>query len=840
MATVFKFSTDQRESIRNISKQFDKDNPAQNRILIRDAFKIYREQNENPLIINDMLKLCIKFKIFSQYTMLWADIETISKAQGTHSIIYCLLLKCCINSTPIDTPKCIQTLQWMRDCSYTIKQSDLSQYYKDITKLISKGVADIATLHIIHSLIDDNNIYVQTSLINQYGKYPNGLSFALKIFHSIDQNQINSVSLNAMINAFIQNNQNEKALHLYNKYEHLHDDRSHVLAIKVCAHLRNLSVGSEIHQKHKHIQDVYFKTALMNFYGANGKSNESQRIFTKMIDANQINTVVVNAMMKAFLDNKHSQNALKLYKKYENYTNDRSHNMALKACINLNDMPKAKYIVSKIKHKDNNVQIKNTLIDLYGHCGNIKAAQSAYNSIPTHRRDIISKNALCTAYLKNNFASDALSIYDDDSDGLIKDDISHICAFKACIQTNNLQKGKDIHSQIISTHYHSVELRTTLIEFYAHFGHVSMMETIFHSIQNNKNSQCIGAMMKAYSLNECDEKALQIYGECVHLRNDIIHLLAIKACINCNDFERGKLIHLKIADECSGNVQIQNILIDFYGQFGDILSAEKIFRDMDVGRRDIYSFNSMMNAYFDCSEYSKCIALFNGMNDQAIPDAISYAIALKACVESTAYHIGFEIDERLKQSENRNIRRHVSVIINLIELYGKCGRLRDVENMLQQVKSTQFETLCNEIGIWNACIKAFGRSGELQKAKGIFDRMRRETELRADRKTFLLLLNTCNHCGDLDEAESIWFNKISDMDVKYDSHIVTTLVDCFVRGGKLSKAKDLILEFEEYTNSPYEAMWTSLMNGCKQFNDHNMAKQIFPEIKQRFSKHHQP
>ena len=71
--------------------------------------------------------------------------------------------------------------------------------------------------------------------------------------------------------------------------------------------------------------------------------------------------------------------------------------------------------------------------------------------------------------------------------------------------------------------------------------------------------------------------------------------------------------------------------------------------------------------------------------------------------------------------------------------------------------------------------------------------------------------------------------------MKFDCHIITILVDCFVKYGKLYEAQDLILQYEDYSNSPYEAMWTSLMNGCKQHNDKYLAQQIYVEMQNRFS-----
>eukprot|EP01083_Nonionella_stella_P057480 150862_1 len=837
--------TNARSLIRSICKQYEPPNTQNHEKLMRSVFDVYTKhpQERSPKLVNDLLKLCVKLKYFSKGLSMWNDIHTLSTRYNQNirdeTILYPLLLTCCVHSNPVHVHYCIQILKWMKHSDYKLRNSDLNAYHKDIQILIKRCGRNARTLAEIHSLINDNDMYIKTSLIHQYGKCQNALALkhAFNVFDSIRPSDRNSVTLNAMMTAYMDNYKYKDVLQLYTTQQGLHDNTSHVMALKACTKSKSMNIGLNIHQQQTHNTDIYFKTALINFYGVHGKVNECINIFDWIVNHNSCSSVALNVMMKAYIDNHYHRNALDLYDDHATLINERSIVMALKACSHVKDFAKGQNIIETINTKQyHNVQLKNTLIDYYGHSGAIESAVSIYNSMTNHQKDIVTQNAMCGAYLRNHQSVDALSIFDGIND-LQKDAISYILALDACIQLNDYDKGKHIHSCVMdqSIHsLHSIKLIGALIGMYGHFGDFNMMETIFNSLTDaQKNSECVGIMMKAYIHNQLPQKALRMHEQFSALNNDITNVLAIKACIHQGDFERGKSIHAEISNR-NDNTALHNVLIEFYGHFGDIIKAEKVFKSMNKQQKDMITVNCMMNAYFNCAKYWKCMQLFKAVQGMNV-DAICYSIALKSCVQSTAYHFGLHIDETLKKEENKWIRNHLSVIITLIDLYGKCGMLDDVQCILQEVKVNETEKYLNEIGIWNAALKAFGRNGDFKKVKQTIRIMQKETFVRADRKTYLIWMNACNHCGDLDEAYNLWQYEICDMDIKYDCFIVTALVDCFVRNGKLNEAKQFIVEYENYTNSPYEAMWTSLLNGCKQCKDNHMAQQVFHDIAARFS-----
>ena len=98
----------------------------------------------------------------------------------------------------------------------------------------------------------------------------------------------------------------------------------------------------------------------------------------------------------------------------------------------------------------------------------------------------------------------------------------------------------------------------------------------------------------------------------------------------------------------------------------------------------------------------------------------------------------------------------------------------------------------------------------------------------------IYLLNGCSHCGNVVEAQSIWNNEIKDEEIKYNCYVVTCLVDCLSRNGLNGVAYDLYLEYKKYhhynSDENDEILLVSLLNGCKRYNNMDLAEILYKEI----------
>lgn len=328
----------------------------------------------------------------------------------------------------------------------------------------------------------------------------------------------------------------------------------------------------------------------------------------------QRNHSLFNQMLRAHLHFKHSPQSIKLLDVLWNdiqilFSSNLNHALLLKAICNNNDIDKLIQTLEWIEQSESNCfaysqsPINKILSMLIEH-GYKQKAMHIFNSLDDNDKSEHMIASMMKLHLQNNENESALTLYDkyhDRDNGII-----HLFAIKACGNTLNHQKGKEIHNKIESKLTDNIKLKNALIHFYGKCDDLSAAKKLFESISNKQmNAQSIGCMMQMYAEHELYNQALEIYDNYDSLKDDISHLLAIKACSKSDNFEKGKQIHQRINVV---NVQLITSLIEFYGSFDDLQSAMHLFESVES--KNIICIGAMMKAYLNCAEYTKCIRLF--------------------------------------------------------------------------------------------------------------------------------------------------------------------------------------------------------------------------------------
>merc|ERR1712228_385747 len=212
--------------------------------------------------------------------------------------------------------------------------------------------------------------------------------------------------------------------------------------------------------------DIFIQTALINAYGRFDKVKHASNIFYEFDKMDNKNAVNMNAMMTVFVNHKMNENALSVYDSFEFLQNEISHNLALKACSNSFDFEKGKKIHFKLCNIDN-IQINNTLIDFYGNCRDIKMAKKIFDDI-AECADSVSINNMIKALVhdSNDTILNELAIQIYEEYHHLNNDISHVLVLRACKNTSNVKKGKEIHKKIKCMNQY---IASALIDFYGNF-----------------------------------------------------------------------------------------------------------------------------------------------------------------------------------------------------------------------------------------------------------------------------------------------------------------------------------------------------------------------------------
>eukprot|EP01083_Nonionella_stella_P124841 377224_1 len=223
----------------------------------------------------------------------------------------------------------------------------------------------------------------------------------------------------------------------------------------------------------------------------------------------------------------------------------------------------------------------------------------------------------------------------------------------------------------------SLSLQNSIIDLYGQYGLIKEAQDVYNGM-TCRDSHTLGSMMNMYLNNSLFDDCLQMYSSNSHaLYDDVTTILAIKACINCDDYKQGVQIHQSLV--AAPNNQLKNVLICFYGHFGDVDTAVDILNSInDKGHID---YGAMMKAYIDNGYNHKALILYNSiLNSHDAKYDVCKMLAVKACTNMNDFEQGNEIILAIHSLDNVQLQNM------LIDFYGHPKHC-DVQNALKMFDS---------------------------------------------------------------------------------------------------------------------------------------------------------
>ena len=219
-----------------------------------------------------------------------------------------------------------------------------------------------------------------------------------------------------------------------------------------------------------------------------------------------------------------------------------------------------------------------------------------------------------------------------------------------------------------------------------------------------------------------------------------------------------------------------------------------MFDSVDDEDKDIVMINDMMNMLYSNGDNESCLKLFDklangqyGSDDTLRANIIFLVNAFIACMLET----GIRIHEKLNMDMNKWMLSDVSIQVNLIKLYNKCGKLDICKQIFFELRNDNRDR--QNIASWTAMIQAYRDNAKIKQAKLLYDNLREHETLKADENTFGIMINICAHNDALEDTIAIWENDIIVIiNIKFDNQVISCLVDVYSRIGDLDKAHELI------------------------------------------------
>lgn len=339
----------------------------------------------------------------------------------------------------------------------TQKAFELLIYYCAQQNSLSDGL-DVHR-HLVHSGLDQDP-FLATKLINMYCEL-GSVDHAWKVF---DETQEKTIYVwNALFRGLARLGCGEELLDLYRQMNWIgipSDRFTYTFVLKACV-VSELSIcplrkGKEIHAhilRHGYEGHVHVMTTLLDVYAKFGCISYANSVFGAMFAKNIVSW---SAMIACYAKNEMPIKALELFQLMMLEARDSVPNSVtmvsvLQACASLAALEHGKMVHGYVLRRglDSILPVLNTLITMYGRCGEILMGQRVFDYMKN--RDVVSWNSLISIYGMHGFGKKAIQIFKNMiHQGVSPSYISFITVLCACSHAGLVEEGKVLFESMLS------------------------------------------------------------------------------------------------------------------------------------------------------------------------------------------------------------------------------------------------------------------------------------------------------------------------------------------------------------------------------------------------------
>eukprot|EP01018_Ginkgo_biloba_P026615 Gb_19040 [translate_table: standard] len=404
------------------------------------------------------------------------------------------------------------------------------------------------------------------------------------------------------------------------------DSDTYGCLLKVCANNQALAEGKCVHA---HLltrgisENVFLGNTLVSMYAECKSIVEARLVFEKI---SKWNVFSWNAIIRGYVRNEHCEEALTLY--YEMRSSRMQPDkftfpLVLKACAGSAGLQQGKDIHDCIIKSglESDVFVANALVAMYAKCKTLESARQVFDKMC--ERDLVSWNAMIAGYAQNGIFDKALELFHQMQLTSIKPDIitwssviagyaqnghanealqvfremqlagvnmdwvAIVSILPACGNLAAMQKGKEIHDNIIRNGFESyIFVGNALIDMYAKCGCVNIARQVFDKM-SVRDVASWSAMIGGYGMHGHGKDALALFYQMqtAGLKPDPITFIGVlSACSHAGLVDEGRQYFDCMYQDYRITPQVEHYacMIDLLGRAGHLNEAYDLVRKMPL------------------------------------------------------------------------------------------------------------------------------------------------------------------------------------------------------------------------------------------------------------------
>ncbi|XP_052182449.1 pentatricopeptide repeat-containing protein At1g11290, chloroplastic [Diospyros lotus] len=389
---------------------------------------------------------------------------------------------------------------------------------------------------------------------------------------------------------------------------------------------------------------------------------------------------------------------------------------------------------------------------------------------------------------------------------------------KACGDSSNLRKGKEVHAQLIVNGFATdLFAMASVVNLYAKCRLVEEARKVFDRMPE-RDLVSWNTIIAGYAQNGMANRALKLVTTMQvggHRPDSVTIVSVLPACADIGSQKIGKSVHgyvFRAGYEC--HVNVLTALVDVYSKCGCVRAARTIFDNMKC--RNAVSWNSMIDGHTRNGDSKEALALFDVMLDEGVePTNVTIMGALHACGDLGDISKGQFIHKLLNQLQ---LSSDVSVMNSLISMYSKCKRIDMASEIFENL---QGKTLVS----WNAMILGHAQNGRVTEAVNLFCKMHQQN-IKPDSFTMVSVISALAELSVLRKAR--WIHGLVIRTCLRNVFVMTALVDMYAKCGAVSTARKLFDMMDER----HVTTWNAMIDGYGTHGLGRAAVELFNEMRQ--------
>ena len=662
-----------------------------------------------------------------------------------------------------------------------------------------------------------SDVRVGTALVNMYAK-SGSIDDARLVFDRMLDRDV--VTWNAMIGGLAQQGFGHEAFSLFLQMQRggfVPNAITYVSILSACASVGALEWVKEVHSHALRAgleSDVRVGNALVHTYAKSGSIDDARLVFDRMVDRD---VVAWTVMIGGLAQHGFGHEAFSLFLQMQRggfVPNAITYVSILSACASAGALEWVKEVHSHAMRAglESDVRVGNALVHMYAKSGSINDARVVFDRMV--ERDVVTWNVMIGGLAQHGFGHEAFSLFlQMQRGGFVPNAVTYVSILSACASTGALEWVKEVHSHALRAGLESdVRVGNALVHMYAKSGSIDDARVVFDRMVE-RDVVTWTVMIGGLAQHGFGHEAISVFFQMQRggfVPDAITYVSILSACASTGALESVKEVHsYAMRAGLESDLCVGNALVHTYAKSGSIGDARRVFDRMV--ERDVVTWTVMIGGLAQHGFGHEAFALFLQMQRGGfVPNAVTYVSILSACASTGALEWVKEVHSHALRA---GLESDVRVGNALVHMYAKSGSIDDARVVFDRMVERDVVT-------WTVMIGGLAQHGCGHKALLLFGQMIAEG-VRPNGVTFVATLSACSHVGLVDKGRQQFLAMTQEYGIKPTMEHYTCMVDLFGRAGHLEEAKLFIL------NMPLEpdgATWGALLGACRTYGHVELAE----------------